>query len=174
MCWKHGGNAPQVRAAADRRLADQEARAAVVTYGLPRDVDPADALLEEVCRTAGHVAWLEQQVRALSPEELVWGVAEVAEKHATEFEGTDTTRKAAPNVWVLLYREERKHLVDVCATALKVGIEERRVRLAESQGAIIADVIRKVLEDPELGLDQKQREVGRGVASRHLRVVSAA
>lgn len=145
----------------------------MTTYGLPREIDPADALLEEVYRTAGHVAWLEHQVRALSPEELVWGVSEEAEKKATEFEGTDTTRKATPNVWVVLYREERKHLVDVCATAIKVGIEERRVRLAESQGALIAGVIRAVLEDPELGLDRHQREVGRGVASRHLRVLAS-
>jgi hypothetical protein len=171
VCHFHGGRAPQNKAAAKRRLAAEEAKRAVVTYGLPRDIDPADALLEEVCRTAGHVAWLEQQVRALSPEELVWGRAEEVEKGASEFPGTDMTAKAAPNVWVVLYREERRHLVDVCATAIKAGIEERRVKLAERQGAMLADVIRRLLEDPELGLDRRQQEVGRAVASRHLRVL---
>jgi hypothetical protein len=170
----HGGGAPQVRAAAERRLAAEEARLAVVTYGLPRDIDPADALLEEVCRTAGHVAWLEQRVRELSPEEIVWGRAEEVEKGSSEFPGTDTTQRAAPNVWVVLYREERKHLVDVCATAIKIGIEERRVRLAERQGALLADVIRRLLEDPELALSARQREVGHAVASRHLRALDGA
>jgi hypothetical protein len=111
-------------------------------------------------------------VQALPADDLVWGVSEEAEKGATEFAGTDTTRKAAPNVWLQLYREERKHLVDVCAIAIKIGIEERRVRLAERQGALMADVIRRLLEDPELGLDRRQQEVGRSIASRHLRVLS--
>jgi len=173
VCRMHGGQAPQVRAAADRRVAEQAARAAVATYGLPRDIDPGDALLEEVCRTAGHVAWLEQQVRALSPDELVWGRSEEVEKGASEFPGTDTTQKAAPNVWVVLYRDERKHLVDVCKAAIAADIDERRVRLAERQGVLIADVIRRMLEDPELGLDRRQREVGRVVASRHLQVLSS-
>jgi hypothetical protein len=172
VCSAHGGRAKQNKAAAKRRLAAEEAKRAVVTYGLPRDIDPADALLEEVCRTAGHVAWLELQVRALSPEELVWGRVEEVEKGASEFPGTDTTAKAAPNVWVVLYRDERRHLVDVCATAIKAGIEERRVKLAESQGALLADVIRRLLEDPELGLDRRQQELGRAVASRHLRVLA--
>lgn len=174
VCRKHGGGAPQVRAAAARRVAEEEARNAVVTYGLPIDIDPADALLEEVCRTAGHVAWLEQQVQALSPEEVVWGKAEETEKGASEFPGIDTTQKAAPNVWVVLYREERAHLVAVCKAAIAADIDERRVRLAERQGALLADVIRQMLEDPELGLSKQQREVGRVVASRHLQVLSAA
>jgi hypothetical protein len=174
VCWKHGGNARQVRAAANRRLIDEEARNAVVTYGLPIDIDPADALLEEVCRTAGHVAWLERQVRALSPDQLVWGKAEEVEKGASEFPGTDTTQKAAPNVWVVLYRDERQHLVAVCKAAIAADIDERRVRLAERQGALLAEVIRSLLEDPELGLSRRQQEVGRVVASRHLQVLSAA
>src|SRR6266446_3090371 len=41
--------------------------------GAPRDIDPGVALLEEIHRSAGHVAWLEDKVRGLEESELVWG-----------------------------------------------------------------------------------------------------
>jgi hypothetical protein len=42
----------------------------------------------------------------------------------------------------------------VCEAAIRAGIEERRVRLAEQQGALVADVIRKILGDLELTPEQ--------------------
>jgi hypothetical protein len=131
-------------------IAEERARRAVETYGLPRDVSPTDALLEEVRYTAGHVAWLREQVRELQPDALVWGVTEETDKQATEFAGTDTTSAASPSIWLELYYRERKHLVDVCKAAISVGIEERYVRLAEAQGAVVAEVIRKILGRLEL------------------------
>jgi ribosome maturation protein Sdo1 len=44
-----------------------------------------------------------------------------------------------------MYQEERKHLLAVSKTCIAAGIEERRIRLAESQGQIIANVLREVL-----------------------------
>lgn len=173
VCVFHGGGAPQVRAAAERRLAAEEARKAVVTYGLPIEVDPGEALLQEIYRTAGHVAWLEALVHDLPKEELTWGVGEEAEKGATEFPGTDTTRKAAPNVWLLLYRDERKHLHDVCKTALQIGLEERQVQLAERQGALLAEVIRSVIDDPSLALSADQRRAAGKAAAHHLRLIAS-
>lgn len=122
---------------------------AVATYGLPREIDPSEALLEEVFRTAGHVAWIEAQVHALPPDQV------------------------AADPLVSLYHVERRHLVQVCDAAVRAGIEERRVRLEERRAALMADVIRKVLDDPELALDARQREAGRGVAARHLLVLAA-
>ncbi len=145
VCSAHGGSAPQVKARAVARRREAEAERAVVTYGLPRDISPTDALLEEVRYTAGHVAWLREQVQVLEAETLVWGVTEEVDKQATEFGGTDTTRAAAVNMWLDLYHRERKHLLDVCKAAISVGIEERRVRLAEAQGSLVADVIRRIL-----------------------------
>src|SRR5579862_2678389 len=53
-------------------IAEELARKAVVTYGLPRDISPTDALLEEVRYTAGHVAWLRERVAELEQNDLVW------------------------------------------------------------------------------------------------------
>ncbi|WP_154402723.1 hypothetical protein [Nocardioides speluncae] len=155
MCRTHGGSAGQVKAAAERRQDQARAAAAVVTFGLPREVDPHGALLEELHRTAGAVAWLEYVVRDLEQGEVVWGVTEKVRKGSGEHPGTDTTKAARPNVWVQLYQQERKHLVEVAKACVSAGIEERRVRLAESQGVMLAAVVRGVLD--RLDLDDRQR-----------------
>lgn len=139
LCKLHGGATQAHRTAART----EQARRAVLTYGLPREVDPAAALLEEVHRTAGHVAWLAQKIRGLDEDALTWGVAEESEKNASMFPGTDRKLKARPSVWLELYQRERRHLVAVSKAALDAGISERLVRLAEQQGATLADVIQR-------------------------------
>ena len=139
---------------AARFLAEQKARKAVETYGLPRDISPTDALLEEVRYSAGHVAWLRAKVAEMEAADLVWGMTEQVDKGAAEFAGVDTTHAAAVNVWLDLYFRERKHLLDLTKTAISVGIEERRVRLAEAQGALMNDVIRRILARLSLTADQ--------------------
>jgi len=134
--------------------AEAAARKAVETYGLPRDISPTDALLEEVRYSAGHVAWLRAKVAELEAADLVWGITEEAEKNATEFAGVDVTRSATVNMWLELYHRERKHLLDLVKTAISVGIEERRVRLAEAQGSLMNDVIRRILARLSLSPDQ--------------------
>ena len=133
---------------------EEQARKAVETYGLPRDISPTDALLEEVRYSAGHVAWLRAKVAELEAADLVWGITEEAEKNATEFAGVDVTRSATVNMWLELYHRERKHLLDLVKTAISVGIEERRVRLAEAQGSLMNDVIRRILARLSLSPDQ--------------------
>lgn len=133
-------------AKAQDAITEELARQAVAIYGLPRDISPTEALLEEVRYSAGHVAWLRGQVAALEAESLVWGVTEEAERNATEFAGTDTTRQAAMNVWLDLYHKERRYLLDVSKAVIAAGVEERRVRLAEAQGALLASVIRRILD----------------------------
>jgi hypothetical protein len=170
VCAFHGGNAPRAKAAAARRMAEEKARTALETYGRPIDTTPTEALLEEVRWTAGHVQWLRDRVRELEQAAVTWGVTEKVEKTAGEFPGVDTTHAAAPNVWVDLYARERKHLVDVCKAAISAGIEERRVRLAESQGALLASVIHRILGD--LNLTPDQRALVSEVVPRHLRAVA--
>jgi hypothetical protein len=151
-CKLHGGATESHRAAA----AEELARQAVITYGLPRDIAPTDALLEEVRYSAGHVAWLREQVAALEAQSLVWGVTEETEKTATEFAGTDTTRSAAMNMWLDLYHKERRYLLDVTKAVIAAGVEERRVKLAEAQGSLLNDVIRRILARLSLTPDQSK------------------
>lgn len=169
VCATHGGRSPRAKAGAEQRRAEKEALKAVATFGLPREINPRDALLEEVYRTAGAVDWLTAKVRELDPEAAVWGVTEKATKTATEYEGVDTTEAAAANMWVQLWQKERKHLVDVSKAAISAGIEERRVKLAEQQGALLAGVVKAILGD--LDLTPKQAAAAPGIVARHFRSV---
>lgn len=159
-CDRHGGSTPNHEKAAN----GQKAAAAVVTFGLPREIDPQTALLEEVHRTAGHVAYLGDVVAKLEQDEL---------KQLDPSE-----RFEQPAVWVRMYQDERKHLTRVAAAAIGAGIAERQVRLAEEQGRQLANVLRDVLGDvfgllAEAGLSvdvlvQIQREAVPGVVRRRL------
>lgn len=141
-CKLHGGTTRAHVTAARTAMAQR----AVATYGLPREIDPAAALLEEVHRTAGHVAWLARKVAELRDEDLTWGITQETDKTATMYPGTDTKSTARPNVWLELYHRERRHLVQVSKAALDAGISERMVRLAEQQGVMLAQVIRRSAE----------------------------
>ncbi len=190
VCRMHGGRSPQAKAAGERRVQEQAAAAAVATLGIPVDVSPTDALLEEVRWTAGHVQWLRRRVQELHEEPthqaftldgrpvgtanpsgrdaLVWGTTKVVDKGSGEHPGTDTTQEARPSIWYDLYERERKHLVAVCQAAIKAGVEERRVRLAEQQGELVGNVIKAILAD--LGLTPEQQAQVSKVVPRHLRL----
>lgn len=157
VCGTHGGKAPQNIAAAERRMAEIRALEAVENFGLSREIDAKDALLEELYRTAGAVDWLHAQVLALPKEDIPWGVTQEEHVGSGEWKGKNTTKAAAVNIWVQLWQEERKHLVAVSKAAISAGIEERRVKLAEQQGALLAGVIKAVLGDLELTPEQAAR-----------------
>jgi hypothetical protein len=152
--------------------AEAAARKAVETYGLPRDISPTDALLEEVRYSAGHVAWLRAKVAELEAADLVWGKTEEVDKGASEFTGIDTTHAAAVNMWLELYHRERKHLLDLVKTAISVGIEERRVRLEEAKGQVVAELIRRILG--RLDLNDMQRDLAVTVIPEEFRRIIGA
>lgn len=133
VCRLHGAKAPQVKAAAKRRQQGENAERAVQTFGLPIEIDPQTALLQELHRSAGIVAWLNNLI---------------ADLHESEVKQLDMSGKfEKPSVWVELYERERKHFAAVAKSAIDAGIEERRVALAESQGELIGQAIRNILGD---------------------------
>lgn len=156
-CRLHGGATRSHRRAAGLAAA----RAAVAVYGLPVDADPRDALLAEVHRTAGHVAWLGARVAALTPAQLV----------GRHDQGDEDPGGPGPSPWLVLYQRERRHLREVCRDALAAGVAERQVQLAEATGARLAEVIRAILAD--LDLTPEQADQAPAIAARHLRAVTA-
>lgn len=155
-CKLHGGSAPSGRVAAQR----EAAQAAVRTLGLPLDIDPATALLDEVRRTAGHVTWLGERIAELAPNDLVQGVRGIRRRQGPD--GDDVTTEAGPavSVWLDLYQRERRHLVAVCAAAVAAGVAERQVRLAEQQGAQITEGLRWLAAMITLRWDLDARRAG--------------
>lgn len=153
VCAAHGGRAPQVRAAAARRLALGEALDELRSLGRPIEIDPAEAMLEMVYEAAGNVAVYRALVRSLDtridhkPGHIQGKDEEVDDAWRDELGRGIAGRvdpsnwKAAPHIWVTLYDEERERLVRFCKLARDAGVDERRVQLAEAQGRRIGLVL---------------------------------
>ena len=137
------------------------AKRSVATFGLPEDIDPAQALLDEVQRTAGHVRWLGAVVAGLKQDDLVWGKAEELSTPT----GPTIKYKSGPSVWVQLYQTERKHLAQVCAAAISAGVSERMVKVYERVGDVFVEMMEGVLSDLEL-TDAQRARVPAAVVSR--------
>jgi hypothetical protein len=175
VCGFHGGKTPQALKVAKNRIIEEKARRLVDTYGLKVETTATEALLEEVQWTAGHVAWLRQRVQEIetdasagdSESPLVWGKT----RRKTGGEDWGETEEAAPSIWLKLYQQERTHLVKVCTEAIRAGIEERRVRLAEQQGSLVAQAIKAILDDLHLNSEQQARIAE--VVPRHLRALAS-
>lgn len=139
-CSFHGGNTPQLKAVAARYMGvdviDKMTNA--YGYGVPLELGPHEALLQEVRRTGGHVAWLAEQI---------------------SFWDMDTSEFITPvrAQWIELYHKEREMLTKVAKAAVDAGVEERRVRLAEQQGAMMLQAFNAVFDG--LGLTVEQRRL---------------
>jgi hypothetical protein len=195
VCHMHGGRAKQNLAKAEERQVEDKARILVETYGRKINTTATEALLDEVQWTAGHVAWLRERVQEIEtgqggavdpdwdeneeegqgeagptssrPSSLVWGIT----RRKTGGDDHGVTEEAAPNIWLKLYQQERAHLVKVCSEAIRAGIEERRIRLAEQQGALVAQAIRAILADLNLTTEQEARVPD--IVPRHLRALAS-
>ena len=154
----HGGASPRAKAAAARKRQENAAIEAVATYGLPREIGPHEALIEELWRTSGHVTWLALKIKALEDEQLHGPVG------GSQF---GIPREEA-HIWVRLYQEERTHFTKVATACVAAGIEERRVRIAEEQGRVIASFARELAR--EFGVDPNS-ERARTAFRKHLRLV---
>lgn len=169
-CYRHGGANPNGKKSAQRIAA----REAVVTYGLPVDVEPMEALAQELRRTAGHVAWLGSLIASLPHEDVA--ADEVSLNDGVPRSGLlqYTLDKGMlwqkPSVWVELYAQERKHLVDVSATLVRLGFAEREVRILEFQAAAFVGALRSIFTD--LGMLDDPRVPD--VVERRLRELSTA
>lgn len=169
VCRMHGGSAPQVQAAAQRRLAEAEARRATVTYGLPIEIEPHAALIRLLHLTAGAVEWLAAEVSALGHQ---WEEDEQTGEPRLQ-SGLRQWSKGRggwePAVLVDLYQTERKMLADVSAKCISAGIEERRVEIEKAKVELIAQAFRGFAI--ELGHDPAEPMV-RTAFRKHLELVA--
>lgn len=130
MCGTHGGRAPQVRASAAARVVRAEVEADCRRLGVPVEVDQGEALLRLIYEANGNVAYYRARL------------AELDEVYAAIFHATgERTGEARPHVLVVMYDAERDRLANLCALALRAGVEERRVRLAEVGMAASVEVL---------------------------------
>jgi P27 family predicted phage terminase small subunit len=115
--------------------------------GQPLDIGPAEALLWRVRVLAGEVQRLDDLIGTLERDELVFGVTREETTETADGLLTRTITESRVNTWVLLRHQRETMLATACEAALRANIEERLVRLAEQQGAVIHRLLITVLVD---------------------------
>jgi len=173
VCRTHGGMRKQTREAGRRRIAEAKAAKAMRLLAKPVEIDPGQALLELVQWTAGEVRYWRSEVERIAnenPNNLAWGRTKHTEGEGPEGYVNQLVEEATPPVEYQLLMSAQERLAKFATAALRAGVEERRIRLAEDQGALIAQVIRGIFED--LNLTPEQRAISGEVAARHLRLVA--
>lgn len=143
VCANHGGSTPAALAAADRRMAQDDAVRTLGFYGEPvEDADPAEAVMDVLRRTVGHVAWLAVQVADNG------GLVRDHDK-GVDVEGP----------YLELYERERDRVGRVAKIAHDMGISERVVRMEEQRGELFAAGLMWLLTQLGLGADERAREL---------------
>lgn len=153
VCSAHGGRAPQVKAKAAERVAEQQARRELARL----DVAPVNDPLTEMARIAGQVvAWkdvLAEKVNGLSSLRY-------------EGEGSGEQLRAEVALWERALDRCEKFLTAMA----RMNIEERMARVTEKQAAIVQDALRETFR--EMGLSAEQQRDATAKLGRHLRAVS--
>lgn len=172
-CYRHGSNAPQVVAAASRRLQAVEATEQLRQLGVSLETTPIAALEAMLFEAAGNVAVLRELVgslpleagrlgnsdRGLAPTDGIYG-------HTYHQSGIPTG-EAKPHVIVVMYNEERDRLAKLAEICVKLGLDRRRVELAEADAReLFAGVMKAITA---AGLTDQQAEVFRRELANQLR-----
>lgn len=155
-CRLHGGNTRTQTVAAERQIAERRARQLLGELGQVAPVtDPAG----ELQLLAGEIVGMKNAAAAL--------VAGLDEPRYRGANGTEQLRAE-----IVVYERSLDRAARVLGDMVKLGLEERQVRLAEEHGALIAQAIRAILADLQLTPEQQARVSE--VVPRHLRALVAA
>jgi hypothetical protein len=174
VCRMHGGSAPAVKAKA-------AVRAEVMRWTLGDAVDdPGEVLLRLVTqsrmRVDAYSSLIEQKIadgqtlygNDFTLEHILVGNSMVAIGEGEAVKVGEYIRGL-----VQLESQERDRLGMFAAKAIAAGLAERQVRLAERQGELLAELMRMIATDPEMGFSPAQREAMPHVLRRHLALVSS-
>jgi hypothetical protein len=148
-CKFHGGASRNGNKAAIREQA--------ASLATEVDIEPNEVLLRTIRLTRGAVQWC---ARIIGETEYA-----LAGEHAAEFKDEAALKRIVGLEKRLLgfqaiYGEWIDRAAKHAKLALDAGIEERRVRLAEMESQLIADVIKGVLDDLNLTAEQKAMAPG--------------
>lgn len=175
VCRMHGGSSPQSRAKSKRVQEEERARRVALRVTDPIATEPSQALLDLVATAAGEVAYWRGRVETLqedNPARLTQGLTKVTEG---KDRGGVTTLRTVETVMAIEHRmwvDAQERLAKYATAAIRAGIEERRVRIAEGQGELVAGVIRRILD--RLDLEEWQRELVPAVVPEELRRLVAS
>lgn len=154
VCAAHGGKTPGALDNADRRIETARQEKALERE-LARlgdanlvETDPLTAIMKAVSVASFVVEYLRLRVSEL---------------------GDDDIAGERPHALLDLLRLWTKEQARAAKAALDVGVKEQQLRIFSQQVQLLADMIRKLFDDPELGLSPQQREAANHAMGRHLR-----
>ncbi len=162
VCHWHGAKSPAARAAADRRLALEEAKAQLalerpLVFGGQREIHPHEALLEAVWEASYDAAFWAAKVRELEADDHL----------VVRTRPSDGSWQVHPFVAEASAAQERK--ARFAALAVRAGVEERRVRLEEANAQSLFRALTDALQAAPLTPEQRQAVIkGFGARLREL------
>lgn len=173
-CKLHGGSTANGELHGNLELARRDA----VVMGAPLPIDPHEAILQAIHIAAGEVQYCSDRIAELDSALVdVTTVKTRPLSHGKDGESESTTveeitrsSEVRLHVWIDARSKAMDRMVAYSAAALKAGVEERQVRVAEKTGQLLASVIGGILE--ELGV--AERPEAPAVVRRHLMLVSGS
>lgn len=158
VCRYHGGASPQARKKAAERVTTEKAAAAARLFALPKDINPADALIDLVKWTAGEVDYWRaevQRIAAQEPAKLTAGITRIEKGTRDRADVDMRTIETVPHIAYRMLTDAQERLAKFATAALRAGVDERRVKLAEDQGRVLVDVVKAILDRLDLTEDQQ-------------------
>jgi hypothetical protein len=176
VCRSHGGAAPQVKAAAARRVVEAKALRAVQGLGTWQPVtDPLSALADvagEVLAVKDHLRGLVGRIVERERQAEHDAVAMASARLTGESVGLrvpDDKGAEQMRAEFTAYMAMLNSAVATLATIAKLNIDERMARIDEMRAEMIREALRRTFA--ELGIAGEQQARAFGVLGTHLRVV---
>lgn len=146
VCLVHGGKAPQVKASASRRLEVEEIETEVgnlIAFESFEGVsDPLEVLSELAARSLATERALAARVNDLASDDRL--------RYKASGAGTEQLR-AEVVLWERWHSIAARH----AETLAKFNFEERRVRMSERQGDLVAEVLKSIFARLHLTPEQE-------------------
>lgn len=159
VCARHGGSTKNSKAKNAERyqehLMEKRAEREIARLGKQREIHPAEALLESVYLAAGEVDFWREKLDTIDEDDLTWGRTSQRVGAGPEGPIDVDTFEAKPHVYKVMFDQAQEKLVKYSAAALRAGVDERRIQLAEKQGAMVGEVIKRILDRLDLSRDQQ-------------------
>lgn len=162
-CKFHGGSTPTGVSSANKARIQRRLRAA---YGDLVEIDPGEALVQEVHRAQGVVTWIAAVVAKFTEVNL----DDLDEKDARDKILHQSIFGYEAQAWVDLFYKERRHLAGVAKMALDAGVAARAISIEEEKLQLVADAINRIFGDLDLSVEQ--RAAFPGIARRHLALLA--
>lgn len=122
-------------------LMEVREEAAEFAQGLSRYMDPADAIQQVLDNIIDRYEYATQKVYELDESEY-W---------------RETMGGSVPHEWIREQERLALQVVHIASKAAHIGLAERRVRVAESQAALFAQVVDRALLSMGLGPDERRK-----------------